>query len=296
MMSEAGLDWLETPPPPPARPAEAHKGTFGTLTVVGGSATMIGAPAIAAGAALRSGVGLARIATWPAILPFCLTIEPGATGIALSDSVAEAFAALDEADPEHPSVLAIGPGLKRGGLASELVPRPLNEARPVVLDADGLNVLAERGSGRQNEPTLAVLTPHPGEFRRLATSAHIEADPTDPDDRPRGAGELARHYRAVVVLKGQHTIVTDGQRAYRNRTGNPALATAGTGDVLTGVIGSLIAQGMPGFEAAVLGVHLHGLAGDLWAKQVGPAGLTARELAARLPTARAQLEGPGEPG
>lgn len=282
-------DPIDRPPPPPARPAESHKGTFGTVIVVGGSPAMIGAPAICAAAALRTGAGLVKLATPPTILPPALTIEPGATGILLEGSLEDELAAIDQADPSQTGVLALGPGLGTSEAAGARVHALLQGPRPVVLDADGLNLLATLDAPRpRSEPDAApelVMTPHPGEFERLARPLEITHSPTALDQRPAAAVELARAHRAVVLLKGRHTLVTDGERLFRNATGNPALATAGSGDVLTGIIASLIAQGMPPFDAACLGAHVHGLAADRWAHRHGPAGLAALELTRELPDA-----------
>ncbi|MEM9754074.1 MAG: ADP/ATP-dependent (S)-NAD(P)H-hydrate dehydratase, partial [Planctomycetota bacterium] len=136
-----------------------------------------------------------------------------------------------------------------------------------------------------------VFTPHPAEFQRLAEafsqSQHLQDDPTAAEDRPRLAAWLARVCRSAVVLKGKNTVVSDaaGSTHFVNQTGNPALATAGTGDVLTGLIAGLMAQGMPAFDAACLGVHIHGVAADAWSQNNGPGGLLAEELADQLPTA-----------
>lgn len=270
-------------PAPPARPKDGHKGTFGTVIVVGGSPTMIGAPALAATAALRAGAGLAKIATHAAILPFTLVIEPSATGIVLEGTVSQQLAALDEADPDQRAVLAVGPGMGRSDAAEELVTALLRGKRAMVLDADGLNALAATGKPRPQPGPPLVMTPHPGEFRRLANPLGITASPTEPTVRVHAARELAQAHRAVVVLKGHQTVVSYRGRDYLNPTGNPALATAGSGDVLTGLIAALIAQGMEPFDAAVLGVHAHGLAADRWAQQHGPSGLLVRELASLLP-------------
>jgi len=278
-----GMERITTIPAPPARPDDAHKGTFGTVIVVGGCATMIGAPAICATAALRGGVGLCKVATEPRVLPFVLSVQPSATGIELGDDVT----VIDDADPSGDAVLAIGPGLSTAQRAAGLI-EPLlfapHHARPYVLDADGLNLLAETGR-RLSRGVPRVLTPHPGEFRRLAKPLGITHDPTDESRRPDAAAELAQLHRGTVVLKGHRTAVSDGQRVFINDTGNAALATAGSGDVLTGLIAALLAQGMDAFDAAVLGVHVHGRAADDWAKAHGPSGLTAMELAQRLPAA-----------
>lgn len=272
----------------PTRPDHAHKGTFGTVIVIAGCDTMIGAPALAARAALRSGVGLVKVACPPSVLPHVLTIEPSATGIALPHEPSEAIAQLNQADPQNKAVLAVGPGLRLSPVRGELIEALLDGRRPVVLDADGLNLLAKNErtmqAAKQHAAPL-ILTPHPGEYQRLAQALDIEADPIAADERPRAAALLAQQLNATVVLKGQHTIISDASQYAINPTGNPALATAGSGDVLTGLIASLLAQGMPPFEAAQLGASLHGLAADQWANQHGNRGLRAIELADQLPMA-----------
>jgi len=253
--------------------------------VIGGSATMIGAPALCAGAALRTGCGLAKIMTWPELIPHVLTIEPSATGLEIpyldSDAEVERFVA-QLAD--H-TVLAVGPGMSQREQAVRGVEVILQHDRPTVLDADGLNNLAKLGDRIDKPACPLVMTPHPGEFARLAAASGIDADPIDPDRRPEAAARLAARYGAVVVLKGRHTIVSDGDRCCVNQTGNPALATAGSGDILTGIISSLMAQGLDRFDAAILGAHLHGLAADIWAEQFGPVGMMARDLAELIPEA-----------
>ncbi len=274
-------------PPLPPRPHDAHKGTFGTVIVIGGSDTMMGAPALCAMAALRSGAGLVKIATVPAALPVALTIEPGATGIILSDDIATTLHQLDTADPRHKAILALGPGLGQSDDARELVAALLTSDRAIVLDADGLNLLAKRlmQSGHEAVTAPLVLTPHPGEFSRLASALHISQSPVDPATRPAAAAALAGALHATVLLKGAATIISDGSRFFTNTTGNPALATAGSGDVLTGLLAALMAQGMEPFDAACLAAHLHGLAADRWAAVHGGSGLTARDLATLLPDA-----------
>ncbi len=269
------LETVPAAPAPPPRPRDGHKGTFGTVIVVGGCATMIGAPAIAARAACRSGVGLVKIAAERAVLPFALTIEPSATGCVLEDA-----ASVAAADPRRAAVLAVGPGFGDGH--DELVLALLDGPRAMVLDADGLNALARSGRAAQRAAPL-ILTPHPGEFRRLAEPLDIALSPTDPGERSRAAAALAQAHDGVVVLKGADTVVSDGRRVYVNQTGNVALATAGSGDVLTGVAAALLAAGMTPFDAAVLAVYAHGLAADAWSDRHGPAGLRAQDLADELP-------------
>jgi len=287
------LNMIDLPPTPPDRPADAHKGTFGTVIVVGGCATMMGAPALCASAALRSGVGLVKIATDPIVLATAIAIEPGATGIICGDDIDKTMVAIDEVDPESKAVLAIGPGLGKSQRAEQLVGTLLAGKRPVVLDADGLNVLPAIDPAPQSLGTGGlILTPHPGEFGRLAQWLNIKESPIVPKSGLGAAAALARKFstdgRAVVVLKGNQSVVTDGQSAYVNQTGNPALATAGSGDVLTGCIAALMAQAMKPFEASILGAYLHGLAADLWADEYGQSGLSARALATLLPDAFSQ--------
>ncbi len=283
---------ITRPPAAPLRPVDAHKGTFGTVIVIGGCALMVGAPALCASSVLRIGAGLAKIAAPPSaqVLPWSLLIEPGATGLHLPESTAPGLlrAMLQEADPQARAVLAVGPGLGTSDMVTQRTLALLQQERTVVLDADGLNALARFGEPRTTlghpHPPL-IMTPHPGEFARLAAPLQIPAQPVSETERIDAALHLAQAHQAVVVFKGQHTVVTDGAQVYLNRTGNPALATGGSGDVLTGAIAGLVAQGMSTFDAAVLGVYLHGCAGDLWAAQFGPSGLTAIELLQWLPRA-----------
>src|SRR5690606_15237911 len=145
--------------------------------------------------------------------PHAIVVEPGATGVVMPDDAGPSLQAIDAADPDGEAVLAIGPGIGQAAGASRLVMGLLRGSRPVVHDADGLNLLAGTGERRPAGPA-AVLTPHPGEFRRLAKPLGIAASPTDPAQRPAAAVALARAHRAVVVLKGRHTVVTDGKALY----------------------------------------------------------------------------------
>ena len=260
----------------PRRKPNAHKGDFGRVLIVGGSRGMIGAPALAASAALRAGAGLVKMT-----LPSCIhlasaPLEPCATSISLPDTLAGTFsaAAVDKivtAAKDH-NVLAIGPGLD--------IPK-----KSVVIDADGLNNLSQIKNWPDKAKAKIVLTPHPGEAKRLWAGL---TKSTWPKERRAAALGLARLTRQTSVLKGAGTIVTDGTRLYTNKTGNPGMATAGSGDVLTGVIAALIGQGLGLFDASVLGVYLHGRAGDLAAEMVGQVSLTARDLLETLPDALRQ--------
>ncbi len=278
------LHWLSVPPAPPARPTDGHKGTFGTVIVIGGSATMRGAPALCATAAFRAGAGLVKLWTDEQTVAAALTIEPGATWIPAPVHPSLVAATLHQVDAGAQAVLAVGPGWGQTAGRTEMLRQLLSDSRPLVLDADGLNVLAQGGHGAARRSNW-VLTPHPGEFRRLAQTYAITGDPTCAEERPACAAQLARATGAVVLLKGAGTIISDGQQAYRNTTGNPALAVGGSGDVLTGLIAGLLAQGMDALPAACLAAHLHGHAADLWAEQFGPRGMTARDLLNQFPAA-----------
>ncbi|MEQ9453483.1 MAG: NAD(P)H-hydrate dehydratase [Phycisphaeraceae bacterium] len=274
--------------PLPPRPQDAHKGTFGTVLVVGGSIGMIGAPALVARAAFRTGVGRVKIAAPAEVLHPIIALEPSATGFILPEDPKEALAAIDRADPEKKAILAIGPGLGITRTTQSIVEHLLaDQPRAVVLDADGINALASLLRQRclipGSTPPRLVLTPHPGEFGRLASALGIDASPTDPVQRPHAAQALAEALSATVVLKGHKTqIAATCNRAAENNTGSAALATGGTGDVLTGTIASLLAQGMDPFNASRLAVHLHGRAADLWSQHHTDRGLLARELADHL--------------
>lgn len=271
-------------PPPPPRPEDAHKGTFGTTLVVGGSVGMAGAPALAARAALRSGAGLVRAAVPAPIAPTVAAFDPCYTVIPLSS---DAVGRLNQAGYEPlqmaaqaASSLAIGPGLGRSWELEWLVGRFFAEqTKPMVVDADALNALAAEPQNLRPTRSARILTPHPGEFARLI-GRKLEGD-----DRIAAAENLAGQLGAVVVLKGRHTLVTDGNRSWRNTTGNSGMATGGSGDVLTGIIAALLGQGMTPFDAARLAVHVHGLAGDLAAESLGPIGMTAADIVAFLPHA-----------
>jgi NAD(P)H-hydrate epimerase len=179
-------------------------------------------------------------------------------------------------------VVAIGPGLGRSGAITKLVLAVLKGyGGPMVLDADGLNAVVGHVTHLQERQAPLIITPHPGEFSRL-TGTPI---PDIQHRRVDAAVAFANQNRVIVVLKGNGTVVTDGHRYYQNTTGNPGMATGGTGDVLTGVIAALLGQGLDAFEAAQLGVYLHGLAGDLARDELGEVSLIASDLLHYLPRA-----------
>ncbi len=278
----------------PPRKADSHKGDFGRALLVGGSRGMSGAIALAGMAALRSGAGLVTLALPDVCLETVASFEPSyMTAPLVCD---EAGRIRREAETEIlrlasvSDVMACGPGLGRSPQLNELVLRLYETVtQPLVLDADGLNALAAKAERCPAACGPRILTPHPGEYRRLAgqPDAHWTRE-----ELCRRAIDLAGERHWVLVVKGHRTLVTDGARAWHNTSGNPGMATGGSGDVLTGIVTALLGQGLAPFEAAQLGVHVHGLAGDLAAEQLGQVSLTARDLIAYLPAAFLRLPKP----
>lgn len=260
----------------PYRHPASHKGTHGSLAIVGGHDGMVGAPLLSARAGLYGGAGRVYVGFVASGHPAYDPVQPE---LMLRHA--------ENITPGAMQAIAIGPGLGTDAASSACLTRMiLHTDTPLVLDADALNLLASEPANAKyvrarKGPT--VLTPHPLEAARLAGChvTHVQANRLDI------ARTLAKQFNAVVVLKGAGSVIDDGQQTWINPTGNAALATAGTGDVLTGLIGALLAQGMPTSAAVLAAVWLHGYAADrLVAHGVGPAGLTASEL---LPTIREVL-------
>lgn len=281
----------------PKREAAGHKGTYGHALLIGGSRGMSGAISLAAQGALRSGVGLATVAVPDRCLETVAQFCPVYMVIALPDDqgkMGEGSWDVIQAWLGRADVLALGPGMGQSDSLRRLVSKVWREATlPVVLDADGLNNLAADPMwSRLPSPAPRILTPHPGEMQRLSGVAS-----SDRDGQKNAAIDLARKAQATLVLKGHRTWVTDGRQHYENTTGNPAMASGGSGDVLTGVITALIGQGLDAFSAAVLGVYVHGAAGDISHKELGGESVLATDLIAALPSAfgqyRAQLGSAG---
>jgi len=266
----------------PIRAADSHKGEYGHVLLIAGSFGKTGAAALAGLAALRAGVGLASVAIRPQAMTAVMSHAAELMGIPLSGEGALRLADLDVlvGAAEGKRSLVIGPGIAVGDETSALLGALLRRCDlPCVLDADGLNaVRGELELLRQARAPL-LLTPHPGEMARLLrrSTAEIQAD------RIAAVRALASGTNAVAVLKGARTLIglPDGT-VYVNPTGNPGMATAGTGDVLSGVCGALLAQGLAPADAAICGVFAHGLAGDLVSQRTGRAGLIASDLLAGL--------------
>jgi hydroxyethylthiazole kinase-like uncharacterized protein yjeF len=281
----------------PERPDRAHKGTFGRLLIVAGSLEYAGAAVLAGLGAIRAGVGLACLATPEAIGTRLMGLVPELTAMLLVEEAPglTAPAGWRHLASEAPAynALVIGPGLGRQPATLRRVRNFIGEVRhPAVVDADALTALAEVQRWWQPIRAPLVLTPHPGEFARLLrlSEGHVVAE--DDDTRAAAAGEAAARWSQVVVLKGAHTIVASpGGDMLRSEIATPALATAGSGDVLAGVIGAFLAAGLEPFEAAGCGVAVHGAAGLLAEDRIGRAGVVARDIANLLPTAIQQISG-----
>ncbi len=272
------------------RDPESHKGTFGTALVLGGSRGMTGAVTLAGMAALRGGAGLVRLAVADVCLDTVAAVEPSylTTPLPCDRRGRIAFSATPTVLRilAQATAMAIGPGLGRSsGLDALVATIYTRSEKPIVVDADGLNALAARPEVLARPGGPRILTPHPGEFSRL-----IGAERVPPlQEREEAAIELAARCGVVVVLKGHRTLVTDGRLAASNTTGNPGMATGGSGDVLTGLIVSLLSQKSCAIDAARLGVYLHGFAGDLAAAELGHESLIAGDLVAYLPQAFAAV-------
>lgn len=292
------------------RKPDDHKGVFGHVLVVGGSRGMLGAPVMAARAALRSGAGLVTLAVPASLQPFAATCAPEALTLALPETSsgalrADAVSRLKKAHAERRfTVLALGPGLSRQPDAEKVVIGALSSLPiPAVIDADGLNALAlaatDGGSVKdllRKRGAPSVFTPHPGEMARCLKISRREVG----EDREGSAQRLAREWGGVAMLKGHRTVISSGARTVLNATGGPGLAKGGSGDVLTGVIAALwaqlIASGRAGgdhaFAAAVLGAHLHGLAGELAEKSKTAWSVIASDVIEALPDAFRTLAHP----
>ena len=296
----------------PARPLDAHKGTFGKVMVVAGSVNFVGAAYLASAAATRVGAGLVTLALARSIHPILASKLTEVTFLVLPEDLGviapDAVRLLNERLPEY-NALLLGPGLTQEEAAVEFVraflrvgPRALRPRigfvgeeeeeggpplPPMVIDADGLNTLAKTPGWWERLQGKAVLTPHPGEMSRLmgCTVAEVEKD------RIGVARERAREWGQVVLLKGAYTLIASPQgQVVINPFANPGLASGGTGDVLAGAIAGFLAQGLAPFEAAVAGAYVHGLAGEMARRELGEAGMVASDLLPLLPRAIRKLK------
>ncbi len=275
------------PPPLRKRNSDTHKGDYGRLLILGGSPGLTGAICLASEAALKIGAGLVTVGI-PESLNSIFEIKlTEVMSLPLTETrdrtlSSKSFKGIKDFS-EKIDVLAIGCGAARHPATQNLILRIAERLnKPMVIDADGVNALASKLTVLKKRRTnKLILTPHLGEFARL-----IRKNVEYIKERRK---ELAKHfslkYNLVLVLKGHRTIITDGKKLFENKTGNPGMATAGSGDVLTGIISGLVAQGIEFFEAAKLGVYLHGLSADIAAKDKTPACLIASDIIEYLPRA-----------
>lgn len=263
----------------PKRPVDAHKGDFGRVLMVGGSCDMPGAIGLAGLAALRSGSGLVivatpahaatRVASYSPCYMTCGYDNPPQSSEELNEKI------------EWADVIGIGPGIQTHESTVAFVAELYRSApQPMIVDADGLNCLVEAQSDLADHAGPRILTPHPGEFRRLVGQSISRRN-----EMEALALDRAKQWGVTLVLKGHRTWISDGEQSCHNQTGNVGMATGGSGDVLTGVITALVGQGMGLLDAARLGCHLHGMAGDLAADRLGQVSLISTDLLDFLPPA-----------
>jgi NAD(P)H-hydrate epimerase len=272
----------------PPRYRHSHKGTYGRVFVTGASTGMTGAAALAGEAASRVGAGLVTVGVPKSLNPILESKLTEVMSLPLRETdegtlTLDAGSQILEFVVRTRSILAIGPGLSQHPETVALVHNLIRESDcPIVIDADGLNALAKSKELLSSLRSQTVLTPHPGEMARLIDGTVPEVE----RDRIGIAQRFAQEHNVTLVLKGAPTVIASGNGAvWINSTGNPGMATGGMGDVLTGVIAGLIAQKTSSHDAAVLGVYLHGLAGDIAAESIGAHGLMARDVLEALPTA-----------
>ena len=262
----------------PDRAADTHKGDFGKILLLCGSKGYTGAAYLAAMGALRSGAGLVFLGVPESIyaieaiklneaIVFSLPEEDGKLS-------ADAVPAILERLPKMDAVL-IGPGLGQSNGVLQVVKAILEQTDcPVVLDADGINLIAGHKDIVRGRTNPTILTPHAGEFGRLGGN---------PEERTVAAEAMAKDLGCILLLKGHHTVITDGGTTYINTTGNPGMAVGGSGDMLAGIITALLGQGIAPLEAAACGAWLHGAAGDICAAEIGQYGMLPTDMLNVLP-------------
>lgn len=263
----------------PKRKKDAHKGTYKKLLIIAGSKGMSGAAYLSAEAAYRTGAGLVKIISPHENLPILQNLVPEALVSAYDEEEIKKdrnkFISILRAALEWADIAVLGPGIGEGEAAAILTEEVLSRfKKPLVLDADGINLTARQAEWKQYLGEHVIITPHPKEMSRLG-EIPLEAVLRHPMVK---AKEFSEKYKTVTVLKLSESIVVDGKTIYANTSGSPALAKAGSGDVLSGIIGGLLCLGLKEGEAAALGVYIHGLAGEAAAKLYGEHGVLARDL------------------
>ncbi len=272
----------------PRRKKGAHKGDFGHVLIVAGSTGMTGAACLASTAALRAGAGLVTLAVPNSLLPLVATPMRCVMTLPCRETHG-GFFAKDAAESllhfaQKCDIVLIGPGIGREHETAAMARWLFTSVeKPLIVDADALNAIADYPDVYEKAPAgrTTVLTPHPGEMARLCLCTANKVQ----KDRKHCAASFARSQPFTLVLKGHDTVVAEGDKCWVNKTGNPGMATAGSGDVLSGVIAGLMAQGFSAFDAAQLGVHIHGLAGDIAVAEFGEISTTADDILACLPEA-----------
>ncbi|MBR4289058.1 MAG: NAD(P)H-hydrate dehydratase [Oscillospiraceae bacterium] len=263
----------------PDRPADAHKGDFGKLLLLCGSRGYTGAAYLAAMGALRCGAGLVFLGVPESIYAIEAVKLNEAVVFPLPDQGGKlcesAIPDILNRLPQMDAVL-IGPGLGQSEAVCSVVKAVLEHAAcPVVLDADGINLVAQHKDILRDRTAPTILTPHAGEFHRLGGKIS--------EDRVTAAQKMANDLHCMMLLKGRHTIITDGSTTYINLTGNPGMAVGGSGDVLAGIITALLGQGITPLEAAACAAWLHGAAGDICANETGQYGMLPTDMVNVLP-------------
>ena len=256
------------------RDEDSHKGDFGKIAIVGGSLGMTGSSYLSSNAALKSGAGLVYNLVPREIFDIM--------SIKFIEPIAKSFDDLDEMEKflGGMDAIALGPGMGLGDYGRSVFGKIINTEKNLLIDADGLNILSQNLNLLEERKSFTtILTPHEGEFARLTGLSLEEIK----NNRKRLAVEFAKKYKLILVLKGHNTIVTDGERVYINKTGNSGMATGGSGDVLTGIISAFM-KNYSLFDAARLGVYIHGLAGDIYASKNSKTSLRARDLIENLST------------
>ncbi len=269
------------------RKKNSHKGDYGRILIVAGSRGMSGAASLSALAALRSGAGLVTLAVPDSIYPIVARRDPEVMVQPFSSTASgsihfKAFKKLSGLLQKQ-DVLAIGPGLSRDTSTAKLIRKIIVKTPvPAVIDADGLNALEAKPQFLLESEAPLILTPHDGEFKRI-----FGFDPgKTAGERKKATREMAEQYGVFIILKGSRTVVAaPGGKTFVNTTGNPGMATAGSGDVLTGILAALLGLQKDIFETICFAVYVHGLAGDIAAKKTGQTSLIARDILEHLPAA-----------
>ncbi len=263
----------------PVRPVDSHKGNFGRILLLCGSRGYTGAPALSAMGALRSGAGVVYLGVPESIyaIEAVKLTEPIVFPLADHNGMLSAFALTEIIERLHRmDAVLIGPGLGQSDGTFLTVKTVLESFKgPVVVDADGINVLSGHIDILRGRTGPTIITPHAGEFQRICGKML--------DNRIEAAVEFANDVNCIVVLKGHESVITDGKSCYINTTGNPGMATGGSGDVLAGIIVSLLGQGVAPLEAAACGAWLHGRAGDVCAQELGQYGMLPTDMLNVLP-------------